>query len=77
LETPIYNACIIGDINVVKCLVEHGADINAINPKFETPLHKACLNGNENIVKYLVEHGVDINKETREEKEIRHYIKHA
>jgi len=45
--------------NIVRYLVEHGADINKGDGS--TPLHLACEKGHKNIVKYLVEHGADIN----------------
>jgi len=43
--------------NVVKCLVEHGTDLNVMHCHYEgTALNIACSKGNLNIVKYLVEH---------------------
>ncbi|KAL6605118.1 hypothetical protein U3516DRAFT_758083 [Neocallimastix sp. 'constans'] len=45
-----------GNGNLVKYLVEHGADINKEIPQF-----RAIKRGNENLIKYLVEHGADIN----------------
>ena len=52
----------IGNEAIVRCLVEHGADINRASQKGETPLLKACEIGNEAIVKCLVEHGAYVNK---------------
>ena len=46
-------ACRDGNENIVKCLVEHGADINKENRKKETPLLIAKKGRNENIVNYL------------------------
>jgi len=40
--------------NIVKCLVEHGADINKENTYGATPLFNACKSRNENIFNYLV-----------------------
>lgn len=39
--TPLHDAAIRGDINLIYLLVEKGADINALNKKGETPLHLA------------------------------------
>lgn len=47
--------------NVVKYLVENGADVNAENKDLVTPLHLAVHNGNLNVVKYLANKGVDVN----------------
>eukprot|EP00833_Pecoramyces_ruminatium_P015430 jgi/Orpsp1_1/1189462/evm.model.d7180000072215.1 len=68
VKSPLSMACEKGNESIVKCLVEHGADINA---KYEyldyekleiiTPLMYACKNGNVSIVNYLIEHGADIN----------------
>jgi len=46
------------DIDVIKFLVEHGADVNAYT-RHGTPLMVAT---NFKTVKYLVEHGADVNK---------------
>jgi ankyrin repeat protein len=47
--------------NIVKYLVEHGADVNAKNAKGRTALMWASTNRRLEIVKYLVEHGADVN----------------
>ena len=53
--TPLYIACKNGNINVVKYLVENGADINKKNKDKWTPLFIACYKEHIPIVKYLVE----------------------
>jgi len=60
--TPLHIADEKRFIAIVKCLIEHGADINKENKYCQTPLIKACKNGNEALVKYLLEHGVDVKK---------------
>eukprot|EP00833_Pecoramyces_ruminatium_P002196 jgi/Orpsp1_1/1176228/evm.model.c7180000056874.1 len=62
-ENPLFDACLTGNENMVKYLIEHGADINKENHRWETPLFRACSTGNENLVKYLIEHGADITAE--------------
>jgi len=50
-------------LEVVKLLVENGADINAVYNHGNTALHKAAYNNrNLEIVKFLVENGADINR---------------
>ena len=47
-----------GHLDVVKCLVEHGADVNA---QGSYALREAVKSGNLDIVQYLVKHGADVN----------------
>jgi len=54
-------ACQYCSVNIVKYLVEHGADVNKENKDGDTPLIIAWQD--EEIVKYLIEHGADINIE--------------
>lgn len=51
-----------GHLEMVKYLVEKGADVNA-KAEFcrDTALHSAAAGGNLEMVKYLVEHGADVN----------------
>jgi ankyrin repeat protein len=50
----------IGNLDVVKYLVEKGADVKAANNYGNTPLHLAADNCNLDIVKYLLEKGADV-----------------
>ncbi len=45
------------NLEIVKFLVENGANINTTNEKFETPLTIASRTGNESIVNYLLDNG--------------------
>ncbi|AVP87217.1 hypothetical protein phytr_2610 [Candidatus Phycorickettsia trachydisci] len=61
--TPLCQAAMFGHKDVVKYLVENGAEVNY---KFSTnyqlyPLHVAAENGHLEIVKYLVQNGADIH----------------
>jgi ankyrin repeat protein len=76
-ETPLHSAlCKAGRpyfINVIKLLVENGADVNAktipgvetgafmrdVRTKGETPLHRAAAYGDEIMIEYLVANGAD------------------
>ncbi len=64
-DLPLRNACKYGyyNLDVVKYLVEHGADIHVNN---EEPLHNACYKNDLDIVKYLVENGADIHVNNEE-----------
>lgn len=50
--------------NIVKTLVENGANINSIPVGGESALITAVCKGNENIVKILLENGADVNYES-------------
>ncbi|XP_067007719.2 protein fem-1 homolog A [Anabrus simplex] len=58
--TPLWCAAVSGRLPVIKCLVEHGADVNAISDTGSTPVRSACFMTHLDIVSYLVEHGADI-----------------
>ena len=46
---------------VVKCLIEHGADVNAADKDGRTALLDASERGHFEVVKYLIERGADVN----------------
>ncbi|KAG6823702.1 hypothetical protein H0H87_000480 [Tephrocybe sp. NHM501043] len=50
-----------GHLEIIKFLVEHGANVNAKGRWDETPIHKSAEQGHHEIVKFLVEHGADVN----------------
>ena len=64
-DLPLRNACKYGyyNLNMVKYLVEQGADIHVNN---EEPLNNACYKNDLDIVKYLVENGADIHVNNEE-----------
>ena len=57
----LLNAIQNNSYNVVKYLVEQGADVNDVDDCGNTPLHVAVDDNKFVWVKYLVEHGADIN----------------
>jgi hypothetical protein len=58
LHNAIYNK---GHIDIVKLLLNNGADVNSKGNLVNTPLHWAAFNGNIEIVKLLLEKGADFN----------------
>eukprot|EP00026_Physarum_polycephalum_P011596 Phypoly_transcript_11831.p1 GENE.Phypoly_transcript_11831~~Phypoly_transcript_11831.p1 ORF type:complete len:249 (+),score=33.50 Phypoly_transcript_11831:333-1079(+) len=59
LATPIHYAARSGHLDVVKFLVDRGADINARDIENWTALHYSCNNGHVEIVEYLISKGID------------------
>jgi len=63
-STPLVAAAASGDLNAVKSLVAHGADVNQKPTGIggETPLIIAIVHGNnEEVIDFLLEHGADPN----------------
>ncbi len=58
--TALHIAALSGSLEMVKYLVEHGAEINYKKTFDQTALHMAAKSGSLKIFKYLVEHGADI-----------------
>jgi ankyrin repeat protein len=52
-EQPLRNACKLGHLEIVQCLVEAGADFNAVDEKGNTPLHYAQKKEFDAIVAWL------------------------
>ena len=51
-------------LDIVKLLVEHGADLDNYENAISSALDTAARKGNLDIVRYLVEKGADINRLT-------------
>ncbi|KAK7495461.1 hypothetical protein BaRGS_00013400, partial [Batillaria attramentaria] len=60
-ETPLHVACRIGNEDLLKFLLNKGADVKAKNDKGFTPLHTACKYGNQVAVKRLIAKGANVN----------------
>jgi len=61
-STFLVYACENENLDLVKLLVEHGANVNLVDENGYSPLISACAYNNSNIAKYLIEHGADINQ---------------
>jgi hypothetical protein len=62
------------DINIIKYLIEQGADINGIDAQKQTPLMKAITSSNREAVNFFIEHKADITKEDRYGKSAISYV---
>ena len=54
-NTPLHLACNSGEHEIVKTLLENGADVRATKDDDITPLHNAARHGFKNVVKILLE----------------------
>ena len=60
-ETPLMKTALNGDIKNSQILLDHGADINAIDERGESALLSAVYIGNFEMVKFLLGKGANIN----------------
>jgi ankyrin repeat protein len=60
-NTPLHYACEGGNLEVVKFLIDSGADVSVAGNDGNTPLHYACEGGNLEVVKFLIDSGADVS----------------
>jgi len=61
-RTPIFRACGRGNIEVVKLLIERGANVRVQSkPGGWTPLHSAAESGHRDVAALLLKSGADVN----------------
>ncbi|XP_038061254.1 ankyrin repeat domain-containing protein 17-like isoform X2 [Patiria miniata] len=58
--TPLMEAASAGHVDIVKLLIDYGADVNAQSSAGNTPLMYACSGGHEEAVKVLLDHEANI-----------------
>jgi ankyrin repeat protein len=68
--TPLMAAAGTGDLDAVKCLLDHGADVKAQTPTGFTALIAGALSGNARLVDLLLERGANPNALCKLEREI-------
>ncbi|XP_067662472.1 uncharacterized protein [Haliotis asinina] len=49
-STAVLAAASKGNIDVVECLIQHGADLNLPDVMFNAPIHSACRSGNRDLM---------------------------
>ena len=59
--SPLYDAARMGTYDMLKSLVNYGADPNVATKAGLTPLHQAAARGNLDMVKDLVQAGAEVN----------------
>lgn len=57
----LWVATSINNLDIVKLLVKHGADVNHRTKTGSTPLRGACYNGNVDMARFLIDHGADVH----------------
>ena len=62
-STPLHLAVELGYLNIVKLLVQNGANIGAKKYLSETPLQTAVINDRYEISEYLLENGAEVNSD--------------
>jgi ankyrin repeat protein len=60
-HTPLGLASWWGHLDIVKVLLEHGAQVNSQSYGAETPLYNAARVGHLEVVKVLIAHGASVN----------------
>jgi ankyrin repeat protein len=58
--TPLHRASRYENVEVVRMLIERGADVSAQNKEGGTPLHQASQNGSVGVVRMLLERSTNI-----------------
>jgi hypothetical protein len=60
--SALHRSCVTGNIEVIKFLVAHNADVNAEDSYGDSPMHYACFCGHLDAVEVLVKAGANPNK---------------
>jgi hypothetical protein len=73
MRTALHWAVASGHFDVVKILIEAGAQVNALDRDSVSPLILAANLGNLDIVRILIQHGADLNQTDRMRSSALHY----
>ena len=60
-DTALHWAAYYGSIDIIKLLLEKGADVNAVNGARETPLNSAARGNHADIIKFLISKGANVD----------------
>uniref|UniRef100_A0A2M4AI33 Protein fem-1 homolog B n=1 Tax=Anopheles triannulatus TaxID=58253 RepID=A0A2M4AI33_9DIPT len=58
--TALWVAAGMGRLNIVKLLIQHGAEVDHATRKGSTPLRAACFDGRLDLIQYLIEHKANV-----------------
>ncbi|AVP87597.1 ANK repeat containing protein [Candidatus Phycorickettsia trachydisci] len=72
--TNIFDAIEKRDLELVKALIEAGANLEEYNDDGLLPIHLAAINNNFEMVKLLIENGADINAESSKGVSLAHIV---
>jgi ankyrin repeat protein len=66
----LQNTAVFGDVNAVRLMLDHGADVNAVDPTGRTALMYAAISDllPLDVVKLLIERGADVNAKSKHAK---------
>ena len=73
-DTPLHIAAQIGYEEIVKTLINLGADVNARKETNQTPLHLAAIAGHLSIVKFLVMNKSKVNAKDNQQQTALHKL---
>jgi hypothetical protein len=71
--TPLHEAAINGHVEIVRLLLQNGADVNSKSNIGMTTLHFAAINGHVDILHLLVENGADLEAQNNDGWRALHY----
>ena len=74
-DTALHHAARNGDLEIVKQLVDNGADVNAIADQGHFPLYCAAGHGHVETTRYLVEKGSDLQTRLSDGKTVIEWLK--
>lgn len=66
---PLHSAVAGDHLAIAQALIEHGANVNAIQADDFTPLHGAAQNGNLDMINLLLKHGADVHAKQHDGKQ--------
>lgn len=58
---PIHNASSFGHCDLIEILIEHGANVNAVDRWEWTPLHESCTRQKLDVAMTLIRRGANVN----------------
>lgn len=59
--TPLKIAADLGEVDIARSLIEHGASVDGIDHKADTPLHIAARRGQKDVANLLIRSGASVN----------------